>query len=144
MQELPRLYVPTLGTGTYRAFEIKGDSMLPIQTGTVIVGQYVDNWHDVKTGGTYVVVTVNEGVVYKRVVNRIYDNGNLELISDNKAYTQYSVAVEDILEIWEARMYLSSTFPEPEETKEEEKLNMNQMTDLLLNLQKEVNSLKGS
>ena len=46
LQELPRLYVPNLSTGTHRAFEINGDSMLPMPSGSVIIGRYVDNWHD--------------------------------------------------------------------------------------------------
>ena len=54
--------------GTFRAFEIKGDSMLPLQSGTIIVGQYIDNWRDVKEGKTYVVITKDEGIVYKRLL----------------------------------------------------------------------------
>lgn len=141
IQELPKIYIPMLSGGTYRAFEIKGDSMLPLQPGSILVGQYLDNWHDIKTGHTYVVVTQNEGVVYKRIENKIYEDGVLELHSDNSAYTSYGVPVEDVMEVWEAKMYLTSTFPDPPKT-EEEKVSIDQMSDMLLELQKEVKNLK--
>lgn len=141
VQELPRIHMPMLSGGTYRAFEIKGDSMLPLQPGSIIIGQYVDNWHDIKNGKTYVVVTSSEGVVYKRVYNKIYDGGHLELHSDNKDYISYEVPLEDVLEIWEASMYISRDFPDPKE--ETASLSSSEMSKLLLSLQKEVQDLKG-
>lgn len=141
IQELPKIYIPMLTGGTYRGFEIKGDSMLPIQPESIVVGQYLDNWHDIKSGFTYVVVTENEGVVYKRVENKIYDEGVLELHSDNKAYSSYSVPVEEVNEIWEAKMYMSSSFPTPQKNNTEE-VSFNDMTKMIMELQKEVLALK--
>ena len=57
-----------LSGGSYRAFEIIGDSMLPTQSGSVIVGEKVENIDEVKTSNTYIVVSRNEGIVYKRVL----------------------------------------------------------------------------
>src|SRR5690606_1024452 len=37
LKELPKLSLPMFNQGTYRAFEIKGDSMLPLPSGTFIV-----------------------------------------------------------------------------------------------------------
>ncbi|WP_442588043.1 XRE family transcriptional regulator [Pedobacter sp. AW31-3R] len=115
IRELPKfqLPLPTLKQGTFRAFEIVGDSMLPIQPGSVIIGEYMDNWNDVKTGETYVVVSKNEGVVYKRAGNRFKENKDLKLVSDNKMYDPYLVPADDILEIWRAKAYISSTLPDP-------------------------------
>jgi transcriptional regulator with XRE-family HTH domain len=115
IKDLPKfqLPLPALKQGTFRAFEIMGDSMLPIQPGSVIIGEYMDNWNDVKTGETYVVVSKNEGVVYKRAGNRFKENKDLKLVSDNKVYDPYTVAAEDILEIWKAKAYISSTLPDP-------------------------------
>ncbi len=48
-------------------FEIIGDSMLPTPSGSVIVGEKVDNLEDVKNNAACVVVSRNEGIVYKRV-----------------------------------------------------------------------------
>lgn len=46
-----------LASGKYRAFEIVGDSMLPTPSGSVIVGEKVDDVDDVKPNNTYVVVS---------------------------------------------------------------------------------------
>jgi len=115
IKDLPKfqLPLPALKQGTFRAFEIVGDSMLPIQPGSVIVGEYMDNWNEVKTGETYVIVSKNEGVVYKRAGNRFKENKELKLVSDNKIYDPYMVPAEDILEIWKAKAYISSSLPDP-------------------------------
>ena len=86
IKELNRFRLPFLPAGTYRAFEIKGDSMLPLQPGSVVVGEYVDNWRNIKDGITYIVLSKHDGIVYKRVFNQIEENGTLVLRSDNTAY----------------------------------------------------------
>ena len=115
IQDLPKfqLPIPSLKQGTYRAFEIKGDSMLPIQSGNIIIGEYLENWNDIKIGDTYVIISKNEGVVYKRAGNKFKEDRELKLISDNKVYEPYSVPADDILEIWKAKAYLSTALPEP-------------------------------
>lgn len=140
IKDLPRfqLPLPTLKQGTFRAFEIMGDSMLPIQPGSVIVGEYLDNWNDVKTGDTYIIISKNEGVVYKRAGNRFRENKELKLVSDNKMYDPYFIAAEDILEIWKAKAYFSSSLPEPtpEPTIETLTMMMSQMQKSLSQLNK--------
>ena len=115
IHDLPKfqLPIPSLKQGTYRAFEIKGDSMLPIQSGSIIIGEYLDNWNDIKIGDTYVIISKNEGVVYKRAGNKFKEERELKLVSDNKVYDPYLVPAEDILEIWKAKAYLSTALPEP-------------------------------
>lgn len=115
IRELPKfqLPLPSLSHGTFRAFEIVGDSMLPVHPGSIIIGEYMDNWNDIKVGETYVVVSKNEGVVYKRAGNRFKENKVLKLVSDNKLYDPYTVPAEDIVEIWKAKAYISSTLPDP-------------------------------
>src|SRR6201995_2066811 len=110
---LPKFYLPMFKQGTYRAFEIKGDSMLPLMPGTIIIGEYVENWADVKPAETYVVISKNDGIVYKRIGNRFRDNRKLKLISDNPVYEPYEIEGEDVLEIWKAKGYISTHFPEP-------------------------------
>ena len=66
LTDLPRFHLPVLPKGrTYRAFEISGDSMLPILSGSIIVGSYVEQLSDIKNGKTYVLVTRSEGIVIK-------------------------------------------------------------------------------
>lgn len=136
IEELPKFQLPMLTEGTFRAFEIMGDSMLPIKPGTIIIGEYVDNWRNVKNGETYVIVSDSEGIVYKRVQNKITDDGGTLLLkSDNLMYSPYEVNIEEVREIWKARMYISSDFPEPEMTLEK-------LSSIVMDIQQEVIKLK--
>jgi transcriptional regulator with XRE-family HTH domain len=111
VRELPQFTLPNLGRGNYRAFEISGDSMLPILPGTIVVGEKVERLSEVKDGLTYVLVSKNEGIVYKRVFNYIQDNGMLCLVSDNTRFKPYSIEPLEIQEIWSAKAYISIEFP---------------------------------
>lgn len=140
LEELPRFKLPVLPeTGTFRAFEISGDSMLPLQPGTVIIGKYTESVKDIKNGKTYVLVTEQEGVVYKRVFNYLDENGKLFLVSDNDAYTPYEVAPEAVLEIWEAKAYISLSFPDPVDKAD---MTIDKLASIVLDLQREVIRLK--
>jgi len=139
IQELPKFRLPMLPTGTYRAFEISGDSMLPLIPGTIIIGQYVEAARDIKNGKTYILVTSSEGIVYKRIFNYLQDNGKLFLVSDNKNYAPYDIAPESILEIWEAKAFIGLQFPDPM-TKEE--LSLDKIASLLGEIHQEVVKLK--
>lgn len=112
VHELPRFSLPMLNHGTYRAFEISGDSMLPLQSGTIVVGEFIGQISDIRNGKTYVLVTRSEGVVYKRVFNYIDENGKLFLVSDNRQYAPYQIDATDVVEIWSAKAYISLNFPE--------------------------------
>ena len=67
IDELNTFTLPMLTGGNYRAFEIIGDSMLPTPSGSVIVGEKVDNLDEVKNNAACIVVSRSEGIVYKRV-----------------------------------------------------------------------------
>lgn len=111
--QLPKFYLPMFKNGTFRAFEIKGDSMLPLVSGSIIIGEYLENWGDIKSGDTYVVVSKNDGVVYKRVMGKFKDQKKLKLVSDNPVYEPYEINGEDVLEIWKAKGYISTELPQP-------------------------------
>ena len=101
IEQLQKIKLPFLPTGKHRAFPIKGDSMLPMKDGSFVIGRFVEDIKDIKTGKTYVLVTLNDGMVYKRVINNIDLNNSLLLISDNKIYNGYSVPMSEVLEVWE-------------------------------------------
>ncbi|GAA4810969.1 LexA family transcriptional regulator [Litoribaculum gwangyangense] len=101
IEQLQKIKLPFLPTGKHRAFPIKGDSMLPMKDGSYVVGRFIEDRNDIKTGKTYVLVTLNDGMVYKRIMNNIDFNGSLLLMSDNKTYNAYSVPINEVLEIWE-------------------------------------------
>jgi transcriptional regulator with XRE-family HTH domain len=52
LDELNTFTLPMLAPGDYRAFEIIGDSMLPTPSGSVIVGEKVGNFKEVKNSNT--------------------------------------------------------------------------------------------
>ncbi|RIJ41911.1 XRE family transcriptional regulator [Pontibacter oryzae] len=136
IEELPRFKLPMLGnSGTFRAFEISGDSMLPIASGTVIVGRFVEDWSQVKDGTPCIVVSQKEGVVFKRIFNKTEGSSTLRLHSDNPVYSPYEVHLQDVVEIWEAKSYISSTFPIAD-------LSLDKLSSIVLDLQKEMQKLK--
>ncbi len=113
VRELPRFSLPMFNQGTYRAFEIKGDSMLPLPSGSIIIAEYLENWTEVKTGQTYVVVSKSDGIVYKRIGQKYKEDKGLKLVSDNKTYEPYWVDPSDVLEVWKAKAFISMELPEP-------------------------------
>lgn len=137
--QLPKFYLPMFKNGTFRAFEIKGDSMLPLVSGTIIIGEYLENWGDMKPGETYVVVSKNDGVVYKRVTGKFKEQKKLKLVSDNPAYEPYEISGEDVLEIWKAKGYISTTMPlpAPEPT-------MESLTSMMAQMQRSISKLQQS
>lgn len=136
VKELPRFSLPMFSHGTYRAFEINGDSMLPLPSGSIVIGEYVENWHDIKPNHTYIVISKDEGIVYKRIAFKYKDDKGLKLVSDNKIYEPYWIMPEDILEIWSAKAFISTEFPEPSSEPSIESL-----TSMMAQMQKTINSV---
>ncbi|MBD1432283.1 LexA family transcriptional regulator [Sphingobacterium sp. DN00404] len=134
--ELPKFSLPMFNQGTYRAFEIKGDSMLPLPSGSIIIGEYIENWHDIKPSQTYVVVSKEDGVVYKRVAYKFKEEKGLKLVSDNKTYEPYWVSTEDIIEVWKAKAFISTELPEPSPEP-----TMETLTSMMAQMQKTIKSV---
>lgn len=97
-EKLPLMNLPFRITGKHRAFPIKGDSMPPLQDGCFVVAKYVESLKDLKNGNTYILLTKEDGIVYKRVFNK---GNELELHSDNRHYSPYSIKTSEVLEVWE-------------------------------------------
>lgn len=117
IERLEKIKLPFLPTGKHRAFPIKGDSMLPMKDGSFVVGRYVEDRSDIRNGRTYVLLTLNDGMVYKRVHNHIASRGTLELVSDNKSYQPYEVPISEVLELWEFTCAIQTQEYSPEELK---------------------------
>jgi transcriptional regulator with XRE-family HTH domain len=139
ISELPKFHLPMFRQGTYRAFEIKGDSMLPLQPGSIIIGEYLENWNDIKIGDTYVVISKSDGIVYKRAGSKFKESKAIKLLSDNPVYDPYTVPAEDILEVWKSKAYISTSFPEP--TPEP---TMESLTGMMARMQKSIAELQKS
>jgi transcriptional regulator with XRE-family HTH domain len=137
--DLPKIGLPVLPRNvTYRAFEIKGDSMLPIQSGSIVFGEYVEKLSAIKNGKLYIVVSQQEGIVFKRVFNFSDTDKKLLLVSDNRQYDPYPIKSEDVLEVWEVKAYFSTKFADIESTH----FSAEQLATSVLKLQEEVYRLK--
>ncbi len=134
VEKMPFMELPFRVSGKHRTFPITGDSMPPLATGDFVVGKYVESLKDIADGKTYVVLTKEEGVVYKRLYKKSMNI--FELHSDNKAYQPYTVVAQDILEIWEFVCCLKIS------DKKEEEINVENMMKLLLSMKVELEQLK--
>ena len=135
IDELNTFTLPMLAGGNYRAFEIIGDSMMPTPSGSIIVGEKVDDSEDVKNDQAYIVVSRNEGIVYKRIVKNNRLKNKLTLVSDNPQYQPYQVNAEDIVELWQAQMVISKVSAQ-------QRWDMNSLATMVNNLQSQVTTLK--
>ncbi len=137
IEQLPRfnLPLPELSADrTYRPFQIKGNSMEPVPDGAYIICEYQPNWHDIKSGKPYIVVTITDGVVYKRLFK--HDDSTLLLKSDNPEYEPYNVAIESVREVWRALGYISFALPEPDD------LSMGKLSAMVYKMQNELENLR--
>jgi transcriptional regulator with XRE-family HTH domain len=115
IQELPTFQVPFLPRDKkYRVFPIKGESMLPLQPGSLVFAEYVEDWTAIKDGTICIVVTREDGVVLKQVINHLADRKVLILNSTNKTYDPYPILGSEIQEIWKFAGYFHSEFPNAE------------------------------
>ncbi len=117
---LPTFQLPFLSKEKkYRTFQISGDSMLPIPDGAWVTGEFVQNWKFIRDKQAYIILTLNEGIIFKVVENRIAQDGQLRLHSLNPNYLPYSIHVNDIREIWKFVHYISNEIPEAKPTEQE-------------------------
>ena len=90
IEELPHFSLPLIELSkerTYRVFQIKGDSMEPIKSGSYIICEYLADWEEIYDGKPYILISKDEGIVYKRLYNKIKDSGEIILKSDNPERT---------------------------------------------------------
>lgn len=101
IEALPVMNLPFKIVGKHRAFGIKGDSMPPLNDGSIAVGRYVESLEEIKDGQTYIVLTKNDGIVYKRLYRKKKNSTNaFEYHSDNPVYKPYTINSADIIEVW--------------------------------------------
>ncbi len=112
---LPVFRLPKIDAGTYRMFEVKGNSMVPtLHSGSYAVGQWVENLDDIKDDQIYIIVSREDGIVIKRVINRIKKYGHLYAKSDNRStFEPYTIDPEEIIEVWHLKTALIWQFSNP-------------------------------
>ena len=136
LKVLPTFHLPFLSKNKkYRSFPIQGDSMPPVVEGSYVVAEFVQNWMTIRSSTPCVVVTKEDGIVFKVVHNLLESSQSFQLCSTNTFYKPYFVHVNDILEMWRFVNYIS-----PELT--EVRMDDNDLSKSLQDLQKEVHELK--
>ncbi len=133
IKELPKMYFPNIPQGSYRAFEIQGESMIPLPSGSIVVCSYVERMEEIKNERTYVIATHLDGVVYKRILLNP-DGSSLTAMSDNPVFPPYKIAFRDIAEIWQ--YYAHVSFSDARSTEE------NALDEKISDIQKTVHLLK--
>jgi transcriptional regulator with XRE-family HTH domain len=109
---LPTFQLPFLSREKkYRSFQINGESMLPIPSGSYVTGEFIQNWYSLKDGDACVVLTMEDGIVFKCIENKLKASKKLGLYSLNKEFEPYSIDVADIKEIWKFVNYISPEMP---------------------------------
>jgi len=136
IKELPLFQLPFLSKQKkYRTFQLTGDSMLPIPSGSWVTGEFVQDWRNIVSGHAYLILTLEEGIVFKIVENLLETEGKLTLYSLNPAYRPYDVHVSQIKEVWQFVHYISSELPDPLVPKDE-------VMEMLESIKKDIEVLK--
>jgi phage repressor protein C with HTH and peptisase S24 domain len=113
LKVLPAFNLPFLSRDKkYRSFEIEGDSMPPLLEGDFVTGEFIRNWNYIKNGIPYILITKNEGIVFKIVINQISKNNTLKLYSTNRLYQPYEISISEVQEVWKFVNYISNEAPE--------------------------------
>lgn len=131
VSDLPKILIPNL-QGLFRAFEIEGDSMLPMESGSIVICKYVEKLNDIKNNNPYIVVSTKDGLVYKRLQLNS-DSNTLLCKSDNTQYPSFQLPYEGVKEIWEYHAHIAFRDPKT--------IHDSLMEDKLGDMQNKVNEL---
>lgn len=134
IEKLQQMQLPFIKQGKHRAFPIEGDSMPPHRDGSFIVGRYIEQVAEIKEGKTYIVLSRNEGIVYKRLYKK--NKTTFLLHSDNSFYKPYELKANDILELWEHVCSFSTKEFPPDD------LDTHSIKEMLLNIRKDISTMK--
>jgi transcriptional regulator with XRE-family HTH domain len=117
---LPTFRLPFLSKQKkYRSFQITGDSMLPIPDGSYVTGEFVQDWSSIRNHHAYILLTREEGVVFKVVENKVDKDGRITLHSLNPVYQPFDLHVNDLKEVWKFVNYITSEVPPPNKEKDD-------------------------
>jgi hypothetical protein len=109
--------------------------MPPVPHGSWVVAEYVENWNYIKDGHPYIILTKDEGIVFKSVYNKMEERKSLMLVSSNPDYQPYEIDISEVLEVWKFSTYMSRELPEPN-------LSKDRISNTLKELQMEIAEIK--
>ena len=132
LHSLPTISLPFITSERSRAFEMGND--FPLQN-SIVVGNGISDWSEVKDGRFYVLLSAQQGVIYRRVYNQVKIKGALLLSSDNPTIPSFEISIKDIAEIWEVNSFISQQLPEPH-------ISLERVKDLVDDLTNELDRLR--
>jgi transcriptional regulator with XRE-family HTH domain len=136
ISELQVFQLPFLSPNKkYRTFQLNGDSMLPIPDKSWVTGEFVQDWNNILNGEAYIILTREDGIVFKIVENRIKEDGKLGMFSLNPVYEAFDIKISDIMEVWRFVHFISSEIPDPV-------LPHDELVKTVANLKHEVENIK--
>jgi hypothetical protein len=83
-----------------------------VNQGSIVVGEFIQDWTSMKAGEQYILVTKSEGIVFKTIGLSAEKPGLLTLISTNLNYQPYEIPYSELLEAWRFVCYISRELPE--------------------------------
>ena len=102
--------IPGFESGTFRLFEIEGDSMIPtIYPREIVVCEPVEEIDTIQSGTLGVVIT-KESIVAKRIYQLDKEPHALILRSDNTNYKTFKVDRSHINQVWQIVAKITSQF----------------------------------
>jgi transcriptional regulator with XRE-family HTH domain len=136
ISELPVFQLPFLSRNKkYRTFQLSGDSMLPIPDKSWVTGEFLQDWTQIISGQAYIILTIDEGIVFKIVENRLKEENQIIMYSLNPLYGPFTININEIREVWKFVNYISSEIPEPV-------VSSDNLARTVANLQHEMNFIK--
>ncbi|MEA3317409.1 MAG: LexA family transcriptional regulator [Bacteroidota bacterium] len=136
IKKLPTFQLPFLPKDKkFRTFQITGDSMLPIPDSAWITAEFIQDWTNIKSGEAYIILTLDDGIVFKIIENKILNNHVITVHSLNPLYKSYDIKVQDITEIWKFSNFISPELPKPE-------IPANNLINTISSLQDDIAKLK--
>jgi hypothetical protein len=97
------------------------------------VAEFVEDIKNAKSGQSYIVVTKDDGMTYKRLYNQVEEKQSFLLKPDNSSYQSYEVPVTEVLELWKFTCSINTQEYEEHELKLSSIINM--FTDLGVELE---------
>lgn len=100
----PDIYIPGLGSGIHIQTPVSGDSMhSTIKDGDRAISTMIREWSDMRQGYIYAVIDQTDGLVYKRLYWTGKKPSQLDFVSDNEIYRDYTRKMSDIQAIFKVR-----------------------------------------
>ena len=152
-EELDALTVPAymLRGGQGLIIQATNDSMEDtIFEGDMLLCRYMEaaQWDEIPDFSVCVIVSESRGIQVKRVKARFRHEGFIRCKSDNRTYRSFNLFAEDILQIWQVSLLLTTNMPNRADTLYRKidhlEENFDDMRELYEQMRQELQKLKGN